>query len=408
MPESAPRRRPPLWLLAQITLSGTLAMHMFVPALPSAAVDLGASIAAMQTTVSLYIFGLAAGQLFYGPLADRFGRRPVLMFGLVLYTAAGLVAAVSPDVRVLIAARLAQALGGCAGLVLGRAMVRDTAGDDDVVRRLALLTLMMMAGPGLAPLVGGVLSSALGWRAIFWVLAALGLVNFVLTWRLLPETGRASAGLGTAALARDYLGLLRSPVFLGYAVGGGCATTSMYAFVAAAPFIFAVDLGRPEHEVGVYLGLLILGMALGNLLIGRLVGRFGAERLMVGANLLSLLSACALLGVVLLGRLGVASAVGLMVVFTFGVGMASPTALTKAVSVDPQVIGSAAGLYGFSQMAVGALCSSLAGVGGDPALAAATVLVLAGACAQAAFWTAGRRDRAARRASRRPGAGPDG
>jgi DHA1 family bicyclomycin/chloramphenicol resistance-like MFS transporter len=313
---------------------------------------------------------------------------------------------VAPDVRVLIFARLAQALGGCASLVLGRAMVRDTAGDDDVVRRLARLTLMMMAGPGLAPLLGGVLSSAVGWRSIFWVLAALGLVNLALTWRLLPETGRGAGSLSTAALARDYLGLIRSPAFLGYAAGGGCATTSMYAFVAAAPFILSVNLGRPEHEVGVYLGLLILGMALGDLLIGRLVHRIGAERLMVGADIFSLLSACALLGVVRLGRLSVASAVGLMVVFTFGVGMVSLAALTKAVSVDPPVIGSAAGLYGFSQMAVGALCSSLAGVGRDPALAASTVLVLAGACAQDAFWAAGRRDIARRRASLRPEAEP--
>src|SRR3954454_23593720 len=153
MSESAPR--PPLWLLVLITLSGTLAMHMFVPALPSAAVDLGASVAAMQTTISLYILGLAFGQLVYGPLSDRFGRRPTLMLGLALYTAAGLAATLAPGVGALIAARLVQALGGCAGLVLGRAMVRDTAEAKDAVRRLALLTLMMMAGPGVAPLIGG-------------------------------------------------------------------------------------------------------------------------------------------------------------------------------------------------------------------------------------------------------------
>ena len=391
-------REPPLWLLFLITLSGTMAMHMFVPALPEAAADLGASVSAMQATISLYILGLAVGQLVYGPLSDRLGRRPTLMWGLGLFTLAGLAAALAPGVRVLIAARLVQALGGCAGLVLGRAMARDTATADDVVRRMALLTLMMMTGPALAPLVGGLLAANLGWRSIFVLLTGFGLVNLLLSWRLLPETGTRGGGLSGRALWRAWRGLLASPAFLGYAIGGGCATTSMYAFVAAAPFVFVADLHRPVEEVGFYLGLLILGMACGNLLIGRLLGRVRAERLMVGANLLSLLSAVALLAAVLLGRLSVPVVMGLMLVFTFGVGMASPTALTKAVGLDPKVIGSASGLYGFSQMAVGALCSALAGIGPDPALASALVMVLAGACAQLGFWVALRAERRGGRA----------
>jgi DHA1 family bicyclomycin/chloramphenicol resistance-like MFS transporter len=118
---------PPLWLLAVITFSGTLAMHIFVPALPMAALGLGASSAQMQLTISFYILGLAVGQLFYGPVSDRFGRRPVLLAGLFLYVSASLAALFSANVQMLIGARLLQALGGCAGLVIGRAMVRDTA-----------------------------------------------------------------------------------------------------------------------------------------------------------------------------------------------------------------------------------------------------------------------------------------
>ena len=113
----------PLWLLALVTFSGTLAMHIFVPALPIAAASLGASVGAMQMTVSLYIFGLAVGQLVYGPLADRFGRRPVLLWGLGIYCVSGLAAALAPEVHSLIAARLFQAMGGCAGLVLGLSLI---------------------------------------------------------------------------------------------------------------------------------------------------------------------------------------------------------------------------------------------------------------------------------------------
>ena len=126
----------PLWLLTLITFSGTLAMHIFVPALPEAAHALNASMGSMQLTMSVYILGLAFGQLAYGPLSDRFGRRPVLMAGLVLYAAAGLAAALVPDVHSLIIARLLQALGGCAGLVIGRAIVRDTALPQEAARRI--------------------------------------------------------------------------------------------------------------------------------------------------------------------------------------------------------------------------------------------------------------------------------
>lgn len=389
-PGGAARPVPPLWLLALITLSGTLAMHMFVPALPSAARELGASAGAMQGTVSVYILGLAVGQLAYGPLSDRYGRRPLLLAGLLLYTVAGLAAALTPGVRTLLAARLVQALGGCAGLALGRAMVRDTAAPEDTARRLALLNLMVTLGPGLAPLVGGALSEAYGWRSIFVALCALGGANIWLTLRRLPETGQRRAGVSTASLAREYGRLLRSPVFLGYAVGGGCATTAMYAFFAVAPFVFVDELHRSPHEVGVYLALLIAGVSLGSVLASRLVARVAIERLLAWASGAAVLAAFALLGIVLGGALSVPLLLGPMFVFTMGVGLASPMALTKAVGVNPKVIGSAAGLYGFAQMAIGALCTALAGLGRDPALAAASVLAAAGVVGQAAFWMAAR------------------
>jgi DHA1 family bicyclomycin/chloramphenicol resistance-like MFS transporter len=386
--EEAPRPRVPLWLLALLTFSGTLAMHIFVPALPAAARDLGATPAQMGLTISLYILGLAVGQLAYGALADRHGRRPVLMAGLTLYTLAGLAAALAPGVQALIAARLFQALGGCAGLVLGRAIVRDLAGPQDAARRLALMNLMVTVGPGLAPLLGTALSEAAGWRAIFVLLCALGVANFLFTWRMLPETGRRSSQ-GAAALARNYLQLAGSPVFLGYAIGGGCATTAMYAYVASAPFIFINALHRPAHEVGLYLAILISGIWLGSVLASRLMAaRLPITHVLVWANLASVLGAFVFLGLALSGRLSVLGVVLPMFVFTLGAGVASPAALTQAIGVDPQIIGSASGLYGFAQMAVGALCTALAGLGHDPALASALVLAGAGIVSQLGFWVA--------------------
>ncbi|MFT8244004.1 multidrug effflux MFS transporter [Roseomonas sp. BN140053] len=387
-------RPPPLWLLVLMTFCGTLAMHIFVPALPQAGRDLGASTGAMQLTISLYLIGLAAGQLVYGPVSDRFGRRPVLFAGLALYTAAGLLAAVAPGPGWLVATRLLQALGGCAGLALGRAIVRDTAGPTAAAGRLALLNLMVTVGPGLAPSLGGALSETLGWRSIFWGLAALGATTIALSaWRL-PETGRRAAGGSAASLLRDYGQLLRSRAFAGYVVGGGCATTSMYAFMAASPFIFVEQLHRPVHEVGVYYLVLIGGVTLGSVIANRLVARVGIERLLLRATLLGVGGAVLFLLAVLSGHLSVPLTLAPLLLFTVGCGVSSPLALTKAVGVNPKVIGSAAGLYGFGQMAIGALCTALAGVGGNPALAAAVVLVVAGVIGQLAFWTALRAERA--------------
>ena len=254
----------PLWLLTLITFSGTLAMHIFVPALPEAAHALNASMASMQLTMSVYIMGLAFGQLVYGPLSDRFGRRPVLMAGLVLYAGGGLAAALVPDVHSLIVARLLQALGGCAGLVIGRAIVRDTALPQEAARRMAVMNLMVAVGPGAAPLIGGALASSLGWRSIFFALALLGIVNLLFSWRLLPESKAAELDRKGSSLARNYGRLLASPAFLGYAVGGGCATTSMYAFIGASPFIFAHQLHRPDYEVGIYPAIVLAGVWLGS------------------------------------------------------------------------------------------------------------------------------------------------
>jgi DHA1 family bicyclomycin/chloramphenicol resistance-like MFS transporter len=387
--------RTPLWLLALFPLSGTLGMHIFVPALPLAAADLGVGTAAMQMTVSLYILGLGIGQLIYGPLSDRFGRKPVLMAGLALFTIAGLAAGLTTNVEALIFARLFQALGGCAGLALGRAIVRDTAAPREAARRLALMNLMVTVGPGAAPLVGGALAAATGWRSVFFALAALGVANFLFAWRLLPETAPPGANVKVSQLARDYLGLLRSPAFLGYSIGGGCATTSVYAFIAAAPFIFVNQLHRSPAEVSFYLAILVSGVWLGTFLTSRLVVTVPLDRLLLAANAIGILATFALLYGALAGRLSVTLVIAAMFVFTAAVGVAAPAALTQAISVNQRVIGSASGLYGFTQMAVGALCTALAGLGQSAALSAALVLAIASLTGQAAFWIALRQTRPA-------------
>jgi DHA1 family bicyclomycin/chloramphenicol resistance-like MFS transporter len=368
-------------------LTGTLGIHIFVPALPLAARDFGASPSAAQLSISAYIVGLSLGQLTLGPLSDHFGRKPVLVAGMIAYALCSLAAMAAPTIHFLIVARLFQALGGCSGLVLGRAILRDSAPCDDVARRLSFMNLMVMAGPGLSPLIGSAVAAFAGWRPIFALLCLLGLVNLFLVWRLLPETaGKHRENKPT--LRRDYARLLGAGRFLGYAFGGGCATTSIYAFIGAAPFIFINQLHRPPSEIGPYLMINIAGAWFGSLTVSRLVMRVPNGRLMLMGNLLSSASALAFLLFVLSGSLGVMSTIVPMLLFSWGAGVASPTALAEALRVNRSIAGSASGLYGVVQMGVGATCAALSGLGGNPALAVGIVMLSASVLAQFFLWLA--------------------
>ncbi|MFT3690342.1 multidrug effflux MFS transporter [Paenirhodobacter sp.] len=381
----SPSKPAPIWLLALLTLSGTMAIHIFVPALPQVAAAFGTTASAAQMTLSAYIVGLALAQIVYGPIADHIGRRPVLIAGMAIYALAGAAAFAAPSIQVLIVARFFEALGGGSGLVLGRAMVRDGAGPEDAARKLSLMNLIVMAGPGISPLVGAGLAAATGWRSIFLLLCLLGLVNLALVWRRLPRVPQAE-GRSLRVVMANYVALLGSPGFLGYAIGGGFATTALYAYVGAAPFIFINQLHRPSGEVAVYLAFNILGAWLGSLTVSRLAGRIRMRRLLVAGNLLSCLGAGLFLLAVLTGWLSVPLTVATMLVFSYGAGIASPMALSEALNLNPAATGSASGLYGCVQMVIGAICAALSGIGGNPALAAALVMTAAGIIAQLSFW----------------------
>ena len=263
--------------------------------------------------------------------------------------------------------------------------VRDVSNADDVMRRLAFMSLMSMVGPGMAPLIGATISTLFGWRFIFVLLASLGVFNLACAWRLLPETGRPTHILNTRSVRSDYRSLLGSASFVGFVLGGGCATTAFYAFIAAAPFTWAHELHRPPGEVGFYLGLLIVGMSFGNILSNRLGRSISTNRVMLGAAALSLVCAFALLALVLAHALSAPRIGAGMFVYSVGAGMCSPAVMAKSLSVNPRVTGSAAGLYGFTQMAVGALCTSMAALGSSPMLSAAVVMASAGTFGIVAF-----------------------
>jgi DHA1 family bicyclomycin/chloramphenicol resistance-like MFS transporter len=350
------RDRAPFALIVAITACGTLGMHLIIPALPDTARALGVSAGAIQLTITLYLIGLAIGQLLYGPISDRFGRRPVLLGGLALFTLAGIATAAAPTAWALVVARILQSIGACAGLVLGRAIVRDSAAPDRAAAQLAMLTMVMSMAPAIAPVLGGYATAWIGWRAAFALLAIIGAVTLVLAGLMLPETNRVQSGTRASMLIGS-LRLFRSRAFCGYVLGGAFTTTSFYAFMAASPFILIDLLHQPTERVGLYYLLLMAGVAAGSFLANRVAGRIRVQVALRLANSFAIAGAALFMLADLLDMLSVMTVIAPVVLFMVGAGMASPFALAGAVSVNSHAIGAASGLYGFTQMAYGAFCT---------------------------------------------------
>nr|WP_294519378.1 multidrug effflux MFS transporter [uncultured Rhodopila sp.] len=349
--------RAPLFLLVAMAACGTLGMHVIVPALPATARALDMSISTAQLAITLYLVGLAAGQLLYGPISDRYGRRPVLLAGLTLFTLASVVTAIAPSGEVLIGARILQSLGGCAGLVLGRAAVRDGATPDKAAGQLALLGLVLALIPAIAPAIGGYVTVYLSWRGAYAMLAIFGGLTLLACAVRLPETLAPAAGTRNLSMTASYVRLLRSSGFIGYSVGGACSTSAFYGFMSASPFIFERQLHQPTESIGIFYMFLMGGVALGSILANRIAGKLSMLSALRVANVLGIAGGALFALADATGTLTVATVVAPVTLLMVGVGMAIPFALAGAVSVNPGAIGAASGLYGFIQMGYGMLCT---------------------------------------------------
>jgi len=398
-PPFRPHAAPNFLLVVAITVLGALATHVIIPALPAIAKDLHASPAMIQQTIVVYLVGLAAGQLIYGPLSDRFGRRPWVLAGLLLFVAACALAAFADSTGALLAARVLQALGACAGLVLGRAILRDSTANDRIASLMAVLLTVLVIGPALAPTIGGLVTTWLGWRAIFVLMGILGALSFVVCLLVLPETNRNRVPIpGIRPMLQSFARLLRLPAFRGNAIGGSCVTTSMYSFFAASPFIFFDVLDQSADRMGLYY-LIIMGcVAVGSFVASRFARRFSANVLALAGSRVQIAGAALLLLADLSGVLSVATVVGPMMIVAAASGFGGPMAVAGAVSADPRAIGAASGLYGSMQMLFGAFCSLAVSLWHTDSVLPVAVILLASAIAgQFAFQHAGRHGHDGRR-----------
>ncbi|PWS34610.1 Bcr/CflA family drug resistance efflux transporter [Falsiroseomonas bella] len=366
-------------LLASLTALGPLGVDMYLPAFPAMALDLSADPSAVQRTLAAFLFGMAAGQLVVGPLSDRFGRRSPLLAGLALFALASAGCALAASAEALAWLRLAQALGGCAGMVVARAVVRDVADEREAVRMMATLMLVMGAAPILAPMAGGLLLAAFGWRSIFWALAAYALAAIVLIAVALPESlpPERRRRQGPGAIVIVYGQILRDRRFLAHALAGAFPMLGLFAYLTASPQVLMGLHGLSPGEYAVAFGSNAFGLILASQIIARLVRRVPPPRLIVAA-----LTACAVAGVSV--PLAVASG-GLwpllLALFVFLSVMGAVLPLASALAMAPlgHVAGSASALIGTLQFGGGAAVGLLIGaVGAGSAWPMALLLACAG------------------------------
>lgn len=368
---------------------GPFSIDMYLPALPAIGASLNATAGAVQGTLAIYFLGLAFGQVFYGPLSDRYGRRAPLFVGFGLYTLAAIACALAPDVQALTAARLVQALGGCAGMVIARAVVRDVTDERGAVRLMAQLMLVMGVAPIVAPMVGGSVLPVFGWRGIFWLLAIYGATMLAVIALFLPESlpEERRRRDGMLAVIRVWRGLLGNRRFVGHALTGGFIIGGMFAYISGSPFVFMELHGVPAGQYGFYFGANALGIMVVGQVVGRLAQRVAPAQLLPVVIWVPFLAGLALLFV---SATGIGGFVALLVTL-FGyiamIGAVMP--LTVALGMGPHgaVAGSASALMGTLQFSIGAGVGALLGALQD-GTAVPMALVIAG-CGVAG-WTARR------------------
>ncbi|MBI3699240.1 MAG: multidrug effflux MFS transporter [Afipia sp.] len=379
-------------LLLLVAMNGIapVSLYILVPALPLLVKTFNTDVSAVQLNVSLFMVGLAASQLVTGPLSDKFGRRPVLLGGLMLMTLATLSCIFAQTLPQLIGARFFQAVGGGTGMVMARAIIRDLYPRERVGGMLSLVIGVMMIAQLLSPLIGGLIENSFGWRAIFYFMAATAILATASIALGLPETRRVVEKTSDSGFVADVRALSANPVFIGYVLCQMLASAIIFTFAGGGPYIVVNQMGRSSAEYGLWFATSGVAYMLGNFVSVRLSPKLGLDRtIWLGLSLQILGSILNLIW----GFTGLNQQpewlFGTHMIVMFGNAFAMSNASAGAISMRPQAAGTASGAMGFLQMGFGSLCSQLgAFLGGQfatPLPLNIAILTISGACAAAIY-----------------------
>lgn len=386
MPQSSSSQKAarfPAWLLicASLTAIAPLSIDMYLPSFPALSADLQVDIGQVQLTLGTFLVGLALGQAFYGPISDRFGRKPPLYVGLSLYALAAAGCAMARSAESLMLWRFLQALGGCAGMVMARAVIRDRLEAHESARAFSSLMLVMGLAPILAPIIGGAILSTLGWRAIFWLLTLAGVLILALVHFRMEESlpRERAAPLHPGAVAASYTELLRDREFLGYSLAAGFGQAGMFAYIAGSPFVLIELHGiDPSHYGFVFganaFGLIAMSQLNGRLVQGRTLDRVLGRAVLAPCAAGLMLAAAALAGVLVLPVL-----LAGFFVFIGALGCITPNASALALTHQGHRAGTASALMGTLQFSLGTVAGAAVSLWHDgTALPLAVVMAVCG------------------------------
>ncbi len=378
-PMARPRTPPHIGTLILLSGLSALAMNIFLPSLPGMTAYFETDYRLMQLSVALYLGINAVVQILIGPIADNMGRRPVILWGLVLFLIATIGCLLAPTAEIFLLFRMGQAVV-VVGMVLGRAAVRDIYPADQAASMIGYVTMGMAVVPMLGPIVGGFLDGLFGWTANFWLLAVLGLATLILTYVDFGETSHKS-GKTLIAQFREYPELLRSPRFWGFTLAAAFSAGCFYAFLGGAPFVGTEVYGLEPSTLGIYFGAPAVGYFLGNYLSGRYSVRVGLNTMVLLGSLVCAAGIGISLAVMSSGAGSAESFFGFMTLVGLGNGMVLPNATAGALSVRPHLAATASGLNGATMLAGGAGLSALAGALLTPETGASPLLVIMFICA---------------------------
>ncbi len=351
-------------ILGSLSAMGPLAIDMYLPSFPTIARELGSTASQVQVTAAAYFIGLAIGQLIYGPVTDRIGRKRPLYAGLVLFIAASIGCAFATSVPALIALRFLQALGGCAEMVVARAMVRDFFDERDSMRVLSQMILVMGLAPILAPLIGGQLLVYFGWRAVFWALAAFAIACLAAVAGLLPESLPVERRRreGMSAVAQTFGMLLRDRTYMSYVLAGSLIIAGMFAYIAGSPYVFIEIFHVPADRFGFLFGANAFGLIAASQINGRLARRMPPRTIL--GRVLPITAAAGIL-LVVDATTGFAGLPGILLplfVCVASVGFVVPNTVVLAMAPHGRVAGSASALLGTVQFGLGAAAGAVVSV----------------------------------------------
>jgi DHA1 family bicyclomycin/chloramphenicol resistance-like MFS transporter len=357
----APKRLLALLIAMSAVSSGSL--NILVPAIPGLVTKFQTDPAYVQLTISLYLTGLASAQLVFGPLSDRFGRRPVVLAGLGLAAVASTAAIFAWSIVGLIGARIVQSLGASTGQTMSRAIIRDIYERERAASMIGLVTSVVVFVPMMAPLIGGTLDTLFGWEAIFVAVALMSFGVFLWAALALPETRTISSAAGEGGhLLADIRALCSSPRFFGYALCAGFGSAPFFSFLGGGPYVAVNMLGRTSAEYGIWFFLPAFGFMAGNFLVSRLSGRYTIHVLIWWGIALTIVGCLINIAAYLaLTDWPMPALFVPHVLIGVGNGLLLPTAVAGAVSIRPQVAGTASGVTGFIQMAIGAAAAQTSG-----------------------------------------------